>query len=49
MVSTFGIEKLLYFPMLLLVPLAIFGPALMRQTRSPEAGNAGVSSMQKCL
>lgn len=32
-VSTFGIEKLLYFPILLLIPLAIFGPALMKQTR----------------
>lgn len=48
-VSTFGIEKLLYFPMLLLVPLAIFGPTLMRQPRAPKTGDAGVSSMQKCL
>jgi MFS family permease len=29
-VNYYGIERLLYFPMLLLIPLAIFGPLLMR-------------------
>lgn len=41
-VSTFGIDMLLYFPMLLLVPLAIFGPALMRQPRALQ-GSATVA------
>ncbi|MGE8327894.1 MFS transporter [Pseudomonas urmiensis] len=41
-VSTVGIEKLMYFPILLLIPLAIFGPALMKQTQAP--GNASNAS-----
>ncbi|HDS1699028.1 MULTISPECIES: MFS transporter [unclassified Pseudomonas] len=36
-VSTFGIDKLLYFPIVLLIPLAVFGPALMKQGRSSNS------------
>lgn len=48
-VSMFGIEKLLYFPMLLLIPLAIFGPALMRQRRSPKPAQPTREQFQRCL
>ncbi len=48
-VSTFGIDKLLYFPLLLMIPLALFGPALMRQTRTPQSAAVTSTRLQKCL
>lgn len=46
-VSTFGIDKLLYFPIVLLIPLAVFGPALMKQSRSSSASFQASVSEQK--
>lgn len=45
-VNFFGIERLLFFPMVLLVPLALFGPVLMRNhLKSDSQAKAGKASI----
>lgn len=46
-VNYFGIERLLFFPMLLLVPLAIFGPILMRnQLKKGKQGKQQIAAQK---